>query len=631
MRNRRFTAFRRIHNFIPAAGIVLLLAALLFTVFFYRNQDSRGSDSDAPSSGETSQDTAGNTDSDASSGSLFHAQDLKGYEGFLPISLHTDKAQSAIPDIRLYFDGTGRCFFFLPACVPTEQYVFAYDETVYGIEIDGLPIHSSDAPGSYRQGQEYPIMIKGAGEESGSFDAIPMTITFMQSRNLPSVFISTASGTTGYINVSKENREPGEFLCLLADGTRDSSGTLRSVKCHGNSSFYEADKKTYQILFDSGCDVLSMGTSGKYILQANAFDASYLRNEILYTYCQQAGIPYTVDTAYVDLYFNGEYAGNYLICERVEQGTSRVDIPDGYLIEKIIADRVTAEDHAFQVTGMNYFIIKDSELATAEECADVADYMNHVEDLIRSCSQAESDSKEKYEELCSYIDVESFADMYLVAAISNDIDSNIASTYYYLCSDAGSRKLYAGPVWDYDNAFGRHERGYEIALSAYPSGFCEELYDIPYFRDLVRDRLNTVYYPLMEEYLTVDIPAMHSYIQPSLSMELPRWQAKGYHSAAVADHDDAVSYLYDYIRKRLEHVYDRINHPEGYHHIRFINSSAGADYRDSELWIPDGDKISDDIMTQLSDRFRCEGFRFENGKSYSNTRPVFSDMTLYSY
>ena len=92
----------------------------------------------------------------------------------------------------------------------------------------------------------------------------------------------------------------------------------------------------------------------------------------------------------------------------------------------------------------------------------------------------------------------------------------------------------------------------------------------------------------------------------------------------------AVSYLYDYIRSRLDHVRDRIDHPELYHHIRFINTAGRGEYRDSELWLRDGSRISDPIMEQMADRFYSDGFHFRNGTPFSNTRPVFSDMTLYS-
>lgn len=549
--------------------------------------------------------------------------DLPGYEGFLPVSLKADSAANLPAYLNLYLDGSGNCFFFLPACILSRHLSFSFDETQYKITLDGAPIHDQDPAAAYCTGETYPLTIAQTGSPDDT--STVSSITFMQSQNLPAVFITTATGSLSYMHASKENREPGTFSCFLPDGRQDSFGSLVSIKCHGNASYLETNKKSYQIAFDADTDVLSMGAASKYILQANAFDASFLRNGIVYSYCRSLNIPYAVDSEYVDLYFNGEYAGNYLVCERVEKAPNRVDLPqDGYLIEKMIADRIEDDDCAFQVDGMNWFIVKDAKDMEDGELSSVSEYMNRVARLATDC-----DSFEKYEALSKYIDINSFADMYLINAITNDIDSNIASTYYYLTTDGQERKLYAGPVWDYDNAFGRHARGYDIALSAYPSGYCEELFANPYFRADVTDKFNETFYPLMEEYLAQYIPQLQAHIQPSVSMELCRWQAQGYHSSALLGHEDAISYLYGYIRQRMDHLYDRFNHPEQYHHVRFINQSASADYHDSDLWIKDGERIPTDVMEQMAQRFHSDGFRLAGGNAYANTRPVFSDMTLY--
>lgn len=592
-------------------GILFLSIALLFVVHFCAAQENARIPSPA-FNGETPSAEMRNAP---------QIPDLQSYEGFLSIGLRSAAPSLINSDLNLYLDGGGNCFFFLPAFASIDDFHICFDDALYDIEIDGSPVSAYDSLASCRVGERYPVTIR-----TGAEDAASLTLTFLQSQNLPAVFISTATGSLDYMHASKEHREPGDFVCILPDGSTDSSGELSAIKCHGNASYIEAVKKSYQIIFDADTDVLSMGNASGYILQANAFDAAYMRNEIVYSYCREVGIPYAVDTEYVDLYFNGEYAGNYLLCEKVETGIHRIDISeDGYLIEKIMRSRIEEGDYAFSVDDMGWFIVKQPELLSDEALSFVSEYMNSVKTLIENC-----DSAEKFAKLSEQIDVGSFADMYLVNAITNDVDSNIASTYYYLSDSGEGYKLYAGPVWDYDNAFGRHERGYDTALSAYPSGYCEELYEIPYFRDIVAEKFNTVYAPLMETYLSDNIPQCRSYIHASVLMETCRWNAEGYHSSAHLGYDDAVSYLYDYIRSRLDHVRDRIDHPELYHHIRFINTAGRGEYRDSELWLKDGSRISDPIMEQMADRFYSDGFHFQNGTPFSNTRPVFSDMTLYS-
>lgn len=596
------------------AGTLFFLCAFVLTMHFFGFGETAGH--------KTKEDASNPASAQEETDSLM--PDLEQYEGFLPVCLQGDSLKDMPVDLNLYLDGTGKGYFFLPSFLSLDNLRFQFDETSYNIRIADETVRPLDCPSAFEPNREYSASITSSPE--GSSDSGTFTLTFMQSQNLPSVFISTATGSLDYMHASREHKEPGSFACILPDGQLDSQGALSSVRCHGNFSFLAVDKKSYQIFFEENTSVLSMGAASRYILQANALDITRMRNGIVYSYCQDVGIPYSVDTSYVDLYFNGEYAGNYLLCERVEIGKDRIDLsPDGYLIEKMISERIKPDDCAFQVAGMNWFITRDPSTITEEELLKVSEYMNHVETLISQC-----DTKEKYTELSEYIDTDSFVDMYLVNAITNDIDANIASTFYYLHDNGNGLKLYAGPVWDYDNSFGRNSRGYDVELNAYPSGLCEELFRIPYFRDQAADRFHTAYDPLMEQYLTDTIPQLQAKLQPSVTMDLCRWKSKGYLPVSNLGREDSILYLYDYIRMRLDYIRDYISHPQTYHYVRFVNSTPNADYRDIELWIRDGEPITDDVMEEMEDRFECTGFSFGNGKPYSNTGPVFSDMTLYS-
>lgn len=610
--HRKFDVKIRITVIIAGALFFLCALVLIMHFFGFWGTDSRERKEDSPGLPSLQEEP----DS--------RIPGLEHYEGFLPVCLHADSLKDMPVDLNLYLDGAGRGYFFLPSFLSLDNLQFQFDGTFYNIRIADKTVRPSDSPASFDLNREYPASITTSLEEAS--DSGKFTLTFMQSGNLPSVFISTATGSLDYMHASRDHEEPGSFVCILPDGRLDSRGALSTVRCHGNFSFLAVDKKSYQIFFEANTNVLSMGSAVRYILQANALDITRMRNGIVYSYCQDAGIPYAVDTSYVDLYFNGEYAGNYLLCERVETGSDRIDLsPGGYLIEKMIAERIKPNDCAFQVAGMNWFITRDPSSVTDEELTQISEYMNHVETLISRC-----DTLEKYEELSEYIDIDSFVDMYLVNAITNDIDANIASTFYYLYDSGDGLKLYAGPIWDYDNSFGRNSRGYDVELNAYPSGFCEELFRIPYFRDRAASRFNTAYDPLMEQYLADNIPRLQALLEPSVTMDLRRWKARGYLPVSNLGREDSILCLYDYIRMRLDYIRDYINHPQQYHYVRFVNSTPNADYRDIELWVRDGEPIADDIIEEMKDRFECTGFSFGNGKPYSNTGPVFSDMALYS-
>lgn len=546
-------------------------------------------------------------------------QTLKDYEGYLDISLHELSLADA-GDLKLYVNGD-KAYYFLPACARMAEMTFRFDEDVYEVVIDGTTVAPGKSLASCELGREYEMHIVGKGQDKQ--EELNCTLTLMQSESLPAVFIETM-GDIEELNESLENEDRGEFLCVLADGSIDSRGFLAKMNSRGNASFAKAEKKSYQIRFFQSTDVLHMGSAYKYILQANALDPTYLRNKIVYDYCKEIGVPYVTDSLHVDLYLNGEYAGNYLVCERVEFGESRIDVKDGYLLEKMMSGRIQEDDVAFQVEGMENFIVREPLEVSEEEAAYISDYMNMVKQKIDSCI-----TKEDYEELKNDIDVESFANMYLIDAVTNNIDSNIASTFYYKVSEEEGGKLYAGPYWDYDNAFGRHDRGYLAELCAYPSGYSEELFAIKYFRELVVERFNESAGPVMQRYIDEVVPSMADYLQSSRKMDICRWEARGHHTDLYSTYEEGYPYLLAYMQKRLDLVADFLNHYEDgqYHRVIFVNTSS-IGYRDTEYWIKDGETIPDEIIREAGDRFYCEEFLYDNGKIYQK-EPVSEDIVLY--
>ncbi|MCD7726167.1 MAG: CotH kinase family protein [Clostridiales bacterium] len=529
-----------------------------------------------------------------------------------------------LPELRLYCSQSGDCTFFLPSCVSLSEAVLVFDESCYQIAIDGAPVENAASLQPYDTDTAYSLTVNAVSDEAALTSTTPQTITFMQSQNLPSVFITTATGTMDSINASKEVSEAGTFTCLNVEGGLNSSGSLSKIKAHGNSSYIEVNKKSYQITFQTATDVLLMGTANKYILQANAFDDTYLRNKLVYDYCKDLGLAYTTDTEYVDLYFNGEYAGNYLLCEKVELNQSRVAVTNGYLLEKILHSRIEEDDQPFQVTDMGYFLVKNSDPVSEAELQSLSEYMNTVEALIQDC-----DSQDQYARLQEWIDTESFLNMYLINAITNDIDSNVASTYYYKKNDPEDSLLYAGPVWDYDNAWGRTARGQVAELNAYPTGYCEELFSISFFRDAVTEKYNETAYPLIQQYLNDYLPQYIERIASSIAMDAQRWQDDGYHSPHYTDYESAVSDMVEYIQTRTEHLYNRLNFPEQYHYILFINSGTNEEYRDTEYWIKDGETIPDDVIEEVKVHFFCETLWDEDGNPYTNSQPVTNDLVIY--
>jgi len=149
------------------------------------------------------------------------------------------------------------------------------------------------------------------------------SLTFMMSANIPSVFIHTESGSLNYIHANKENKEKGT-ICIYQNGEEYLSKDLKQIKGRGNTTWNEP-KKPYNIKFDKKQNLFGMGSAKKWTLLASyKYDNSLLKNRTMYNLGLDMGLDETSNSVHIDLYINGNYMGNYLLCESVEIGETRV-------------------------------------------------------------------------------------------------------------------------------------------------------------------------------------------------------------------------------------------------------------------------------------------------------------------
>lgn len=162
---------------------------------------------------------------------------------------------------------------------------------------------------------------------------------------------------------------------------------------------------------------------------------------------------YEPDGEFVELYLNGSYQGLYLLTEAVEIAENRVNISDGedYLLEMELDYRME-DDTAYVITdkGQIFGINTDSRL-TGEKEQQILDFLNDIESALFSENGISSISGRPLEEL---IDLDSWAEAWLIQEISGDHDTGIASQFSCVMEEAGGYKLYAGPVWDFDGTMG---------------------------------------------------------------------------------------------------------------------------------------------------------------------------------
>lgn len=612
-----------IQRIISIAIIVLFIGVILFCVYYYNRyyakpeeagQDNSVMIEDGTQTEEEKQQEASGAEEEKTEEYSYD------FEGYLDISAAV-ASEAGTRNIKLYIQ-QDMCYFFLPSYAAAGQAVWQFDEEKYGITLDGQKIKSGDA---LAWEEKQLICISRMPDEQ----SVEYKLNVMKSEVIPAMYIDTDSQAMTYLEQDKEHEETGSFQCIGDAGEIDSEGKLSKISGRGYSSF-NAKKKSYTITTQEEQNVLGMGSAYKWVLQANAYDLTRMRNKIAYDMAKDIGVPYAVDSGYVDVYFNGEYAGNYLLCEKIEAAHNRVDIGDAYLLEAIFASR-SEEEIDFIQGNAGWYEVKNPEEITEEDLEFLKTYMDHIVEVIEGC-----ETEEEYQQLQQYIDIDSFAQMYILDELTNEPDLNRASTFYFILDEGASRKLYAGPVWDYDRSMGNVEGAKYEYLTCLSPGLGEKLFECEYFRRDVTERFSAQYETVIAYYLEHAVADYVEMIRASIEMDEIRWGSSKNNTymnfnAQYTTFDDAVRYLMYYLDTRYQLIQGYLYEPDQYHQIEFVNSGSRQEYDSRRYWLKDGEKVPEEVMMYLQEIFSCDGWAYEDGRHCQINRPVFTDMKVYSY
>lgn len=278
-----------------------------------------------------------------------------------------------------------------------------------------------------------------------------VTVVFKQSK-IPSLSITLNGTTLDSIHADKNVKYEGNSV-LIDDATGGTSLTAENVeiKGRGNSSWTEFDKKGYQIKFDKKTSILGMDKAKKWVLIPNASDDSLLRNKIAYSLAEKLGMKNSLECRFVDLWIDGDYRGNYLVSEKVEIGTNRLNLTDddGILLEW--DEAFYPDEDFFENTALGTkFAVKET----------VNEDPTHVEQLKTKTNDSLTQfanyllktpvNQIKISKLNEYIDFESFVQYYLINEYMHNRESIITSFFWY--KDGALDVFHLGPVWDFDSS-----------------------------------------------------------------------------------------------------------------------------------------------------------------------------------
>ncbi|MFV0589997.1 MAG: CotH kinase family protein [Draconibacterium sp.] len=210
--------------------------------------------------------------------------------------------------------------------------------------------------------------------------------------------------------------------------------------------------------------LLGLPEEEDWILYAPYSDKSLMRNVLTFTLANQMSDTYASRCRFVELFLNNEYAGVYVLMEKIKRDKNRVniaklkeddilgeDLTGGYIIK---IDKLTGSggDGWLSVftnsrgsnTYYQYEYPKYDEIQPVQK-----EYIhNYVDDFEQALYYQRHGENDGYQ---NYINPETFYDYVILNELSKNIDGYRLSTF--LNKDKNG-KLNAGPIWDYNLAFG---------------------------------------------------------------------------------------------------------------------------------------------------------------------------------
>ena len=268
--------------------------------------------------------------------------------------------------------------------------------------------------------------------------------------NLPTVSIHTENNEEPYDKIHNINA----LITIVNEKGNKVQTDSGTVRLRGNKSL-TFPKKPYRIKFNKKQKVLDAPAKAKkWTLINNYGDKTLMRNLLAFELSRCLDMPYTPYGKSVDVVLNGEYKGNYQLCDQVEVNKNRVNldetIPEGeesspataFLIE---ADGRAASEECWFKSDRNTLVTihyPDEDEITPQQKSYIEDCYNALE-----------------EDWLNNLDLNTFIRHFLVGELSGNTDT-YWSTYMY--KHRMDNKIYVGPVWDFDIAFDNDQRTYPI-------------------------------------------------------------------------------------------------------------------------------------------------------------------------
>ena len=350
----------------------------------------------------------------------------------------------------------------------------------------------------------------------------------------------------------------------MIGGNKTWDNTAVSVKFVGDGS----DVKTsYRLKFEKKYALLGSKSDSykQWVLESNDDDPSMLRNGLTEELGDQLGFSFTPGCQYADLVVNGTYVGTYQITDRVKVESGRVLVSDkdaDWLLEIASKGEVGANDLyvAGDETNPN-IVIKNPD---TDEWSD--DQKDELKTAVSNYFTT------FWDDIQNNVDQTSFINWYVASEILGGY-KQLSDIFVY--KDNTDGKLYFGPLWSNDKAYGNNAKHPVDMTDLNTAGSfngmlfnhadykvmrnkIEALWQEQWFKDAVIAKWNTIY----GESKTKDLLALLTAKIDVLAAEIAQSQADNYASKAnggagwelTGDYSTAVQAIKTYLNQRFVYL-----------------------------------------------------------------------------
>ena len=461
-----------------------------------------------------------------------------------PLSADVTAMTAAVDGMQIpAVDVKGTNYLFLPASANLAN----LNVTITRSANDGSLVVAGDQSSQSVTGNAAALDVSALASETDGYrlltakvgNGTAFTVRIMQATNLPTIYLTSTNANTqgrSYVDSSKRNTTTAALKMIDAAGSEISTMDIKELKARGNSTFTYAAKKSYQMKLETASDLLQNGENVKtWVLLANYFDATLMHDKLFKDMADALGMPYTASCDWVNLYYDGEYRGVYLLSEKnavkdtginitdleaaykdqnPEYGTNMTpatgtnayggsytyttgltnltDITGGYLLE-------LNHDAPDEVNGFVTKKGKGVNVKSPEWCGDAAmeyisEYYQAFENAVYAMDEngnytgINDDGKHYYD----YVDRDSLVKIFLLQELALSPDGFISSLYFY--KDANGI-MYAGPIWDQDMTLGTGWTKYISPDTTDYHYLADALIQIPDFREAVIAYYNETFAP----------------------------------------------------------------------------------------------------------------------------------------